>query len=673
VGETGAVKGRLPKWAEPARTGSLVLAAAVALFLAVALSVTPKSEQAIKVGVLAHLGKDDAARRWAPTATYLSKRIPQYRFQIVPLAYDEIFEAVDKRRIDFVLVNPSMYVELESRHGVAPLATLKERLGDQSYSVYGGVIFTRSDNTAIRSMGDLRGKRFAAVDKDAVGGWLAAYREMRRAGLDPQRDLGALMFAGSHDKAVFAVLNKETDAGTCRTAVIEQLEKAGRIRTGDLRIIVADNLELYGDKGQFPFLASTRLYPEWAFAKLAGTPADVANRVSVALLDMSPDDPAAVFSDSAGWTYPLNYQPVRELMMELKIGYYRDFGKTGFLEIIKRYWVETLIGAILFVVVAFSAVTLVILNKQLTKTRDALRVELSERRLAEAALRESENQYRDLYENAPIAYLSVGTDGRIGMCNGHAERLLGRAKGELVGRPVLDLYAEGAEGREKATRILADFKKGRAAVNEELQMQDAEGNRLWVNLTVNPVLDGAGHVIESRAMAVDVTARRELEEKFRTISIVDELTELYNRRGFITLVEQQLKVAARTGTGALFFFSDLDDMKSINDTYGHQEGDQALMDVALIFRMTFRESDIIGRMGGDEFAVLAVDAEELNPEPILARLRRNLEVHCAREGRPYRLSLSVGVAYYDPEVPLLLDDLMARADKLMYDEKRGRS
>jgi len=167
-----------------------------------------------------------------------------------------------------------------------------------------------------------------------------------------------------------------------------------------------------------------------------------------------------------------------------------------------------------------------------------------------------------------------------------------------------------------------------------------------------------------------IMAQRRAEEEIRTLSITDQLTGLHNRRGFITFADQQLKLSDRTKRVMLLFFTDLDGMKWINDTFGHEEGDRALMDVAAILKETFRSVDIIARMGGDEFAILAIDSTEANSEIFSTRLQERIDAHNQQENRSYCISLSVGCACYNPENSCSLDELIVRADKLMYEHKR---
>ncbi len=167
-------------------------------------------------------------------------------------------------------------------------------------------------------------------------------------------------------------------------------------------------------------------------------------------------------------------------------------------------------------------------------------------------------------------------------------------------------------------------------------------------------------------------ALRKSEEALLVLSLHDELTGLYNRRGFLTLAEQQLKVANRAKKGLLMIFADLDGMKDINDTLGHGQGDSALIDTARILGKTFRESDIIARYGGDEFIILSLENTESGAELFENRLREHLEYHNKNEGRPYTLSLSTGFARYDPENPLSIEDLLVEADHIMYGQKNGK-
>lgn len=161
-----------------------------------------------------------------------------------------------------------------------------------------------------------------------------------------------------------------------------------------------------------------------------------------------------------------------------------------------------------------------------------------------------------------------------------------------------------------------------------------------------------------------------LQEKLRVLSITDELTGLYNRRGFFALAEQQLKLSNRLKKGVFMLYADLDNLKGINDTLGHQEGDLVLVDTANILKESFRESDIIARIGGDEFVVLPIGTGGDSIEAVTSRLQKNIDSYNMKRNRTYRLSLSFGVPYYDPENPCSIDELLAQGDRMMYEQKK---
>ena len=178
--------------------------------------------------------------------------------------------------------------------------------------------------------------------------------------------------------------------------------------------------------------------------------------------------------------------------------------------------------------------------------------------------------------------------------------------------------------------------------------------------------------VGTRRLRRQTLLREKLEEELLSLSITDPLTGLHNRRGFLSLAEQQLKLSDRNKRGVLLIFADLDGLKWINDTLGHEEGDKALIEVATVFKETFRTSDIVARLGGDEFAVLAIDITEVNSQTCTAWLQNLIDRRNNQENRRYRLSISVGCSFYDPENPCSIDELMASADKLMYEQKQNK-
>jgi two-component system cell cycle response regulator len=162
------------------------------------------------------------------------------------------------------------------------------------------------------------------------------------------------------------------------------------------------------------------------------------------------------------------------------------------------------------------------------------------------------------------------------------------------------------------------------------------------------------------------------EDALRSLAFIDELTGLYNRRGFLSTVENQFKIFKRNKTNAIVLFADVDFLKHINDNFGHQEGDRAIIDTASILRQTFRESDIIGRLGGDEFAVLAQVGSVSSTKKLMARLKAQTKAFNEANNRAYKISLSTGAVSYYPESKNSIEELLSYADQFMYTHKRER-
>jgi diguanylate cyclase (GGDEF)-like protein len=195
---------------------------------------------------------------------------------------------------------------------------------------------------------------------------------------------------------------------------------------------------------------------------------------------------------------------------------------------------------------------------------------------------------------------------------------------------------------------------------------------IFMEIRAIPRLDKNNNIVGLIHVVRDITERKQLEKKLHEISITDELTGIYNRRGFFNLFKHHLKLAKRQNIQLLLLYADLDNLKYINDTFGHQEGDAVLLEVANILKTTYRESDIIARIGGDEFVVFPVGTSDEHVDAIILRLQKNIDAFNAQKKRSYNLSISVGVSRYDSLSPNSVDELLAEADRLMYNQKKNK-
>ncbi len=296
--------------------------------------------------------------------------------------------------------------------------------------------------------------------------------------------------------------------------------------------------------------------------------------------------------------------------------------------------------------------------------------DITEQRLAERALGESERRFRVLSE-ASFEGMAVSRNGIILDSNETFASWLGKTPAELVGTVGLDAFAP--EDREFVAKQSTQF-----GSVYEARMVRADGTLFPVEVRGRAaVLNGETVRV---AVARDVTEKkrreaelREQTELLRSLSLRDELSGLYNRRGFLELSRQQLRHAARGGRSACLFFADLNGMKAINDGLGHEIGDRALTATASLLSNVFRESDIVARLGGDEFAVFACECDAGGMSVLRERVQAAVQNFNAISAEPFQLSISLGAALYEPGNPVELEALIEVADAKMYAEKRVRA
>ncbi len=296
-----------------------------------------------------------------------------------------------------------------------------------------------------------------------------------------------------------------------------------------------------------------------------------------------------------------------------------------------------------------------------------LEASISNQNISDKALKESEEKYRSLVESSEDSIYLVDSDLRyIFMNRKHLSRL-GLSNDQYHGLSYSGVHSY-EETKKFAEKVEEVFRTGMPLQYEYKSQRD---NRYFLR-TLSPVKEPDGKTKAVTVVSKNISELKRMEEELRSMSVTDELTGLYNRRGFFTLVEQQLKMANRLKKGILMLYADLDYLKGLNDTWGHREGDKALIEIANLLKENYRESDIIARIGGDEFVVIPVGTAEDSIEIIIERLERNLKIYNSNRESKYELSLSVGVTLYNPECPCSIDELLVQADEMMYKQKRDK-
>lgn len=258
--------------------------------------------------------------------------------------------------------------------------------------------------------------------------------------------------------------------------------------------------------------------------------------------------------------------------------------------------------------------------------------------------------YRQLLETNTDAVVVVDGTGLVRYANPAAADLLASDGHKLEGSTIPIKITSGD------CMEIELFRDNGDQVVAEMRVAETEWNGETVNL----------------AVLRDVTEQVRMREELRQLSLRDQLSGLYNRRGFCLIAEQMMKMASREQRKLFLMYIDLDGMKFINDTFGHQDGDAALCDMAGLLRSTFRKADIIGRLGGDEFAVLGFSDGEPSPFLLEQRMQDNILAHNAARVRQFTLAASIGVEFTIPTQSVNLDWLLEKADSLMYANKRAK-
>jgi len=289
----------------------------------------------------------------------------------------------------------------------------------------------------------------------------------------------------------------------------------------------------------------------------------------------------------------------------------------------------------------------------------------------EASLRESEEHFRAIFESSLVGIVFADSEGRFIQTNPAFQKMVGFSEEELSEGFIHITHPDDAK---ESLKLFQDTVSGKSVFfKTEKRYFRKNGTVMWGNISVTAIRDREGKFRYSIAIIEDISERKRIEDKLQAAAVTDELTGLFNRRGFFTLAEQQVNVADRLKKKMSLLYLDLDNLKVINDELGHKTGDEALWDAAGIIKNSVRKSDIIARIGGDEFAVLLTDLSAADTEAtVISHLHRNMDEHNKHSGRSYKLSFSIGASRFDPDNPCSLDGLLTQADILMYREKQSK-
>jgi len=459
-----------------------------------------------RIGVLAHRGKPYCQEKWDHLADYLNNRIPAAEFVIIPLDFKEIYEALQQKKIEFLLANPATIAIAESMYNIRPIASVSRLAEDgKTYDYFGSVIFCRKNDDTINSFADLKDKVFMAVNPDSFGGWLVPKYTMMNAGFNPEKKFKSLEFGNTHDAVVMRVKNGTVDAGCVRTGILEDMASAGTININDFKII---NKQKYADS-ILAFSCSTQLFPEWGFIGINDN--KFGKDILMAMMEM----PHSLSEKIGSWTIPNSYFQVTECLKSLKYGPYSNEANSGS---IMTFWQEnkemSLGMACLFFIMLCIIIYLVQSRRFREKYVKHMAENMNELQLKTRQLNESEDQFRLLFENAISAIAmyqiifntnGVAVDFIFLRVNHAFEQLTGKNKIDLIGRKASEIY----NGDKVASWLKAYGAVVKTSIPQCFVHYYEEQDK-WVQ--VHAYKTGA---LNFCVLYQDITEQREQEERLR--------------------------------------------------------------------------------------------------------------------------------------------------------------
>ncbi|MDD2929076.1 MAG: EAL domain-containing protein [Sideroxydans sp.] len=645
--------------------------------------------QEVHIGVLSFRPLEQTRQQWQATEDYLNAHVPGgYHFSMEPLFLKDMDVAAAERRFDFILTNPSHYIVLRTRHDLAVIATLMQKIEGRPVDSFGGVVFARAERADIRDFADLRGRKVAAAEEQSFGAYAVQRWALYEQGIQIS-EVGKVTFTGMpQDNVVMAVLRGEADAGFVRTGVLENMAREGKIKLDDVKVL---NLQKDAD---FPQMLSTRLYPEWALSVLPGVPEALTRRVVLALLRIKPEDEAARTGKYYGFTPPGNYAPVEAVMLRLKTN--PDLAQEFDLRDILNKYMHPLVamGLLMLLLTLWLAGFLARNNRRLRasivergRLDEALRfanTSLEQKVTARTlALQKSEARFRHMFEGHASPMLLIEPEsGSIVNANMAAANFYGYSIEQMKDMGISQINTRNPE--EIAQERMQALREERNYFVYPHRL--ADGTLRTVEVHSSPVeVDGRKLLF---SVVHDITERKRLEQQMHDLAFYDVLTGLPNRRLLLDRLNQALATCVRNRQHGALMFLDLDHFKLLNDLHGHDIGDQMLIKVGRRLRECLREGDSAARFGGDEFVVmlenLSTDIEEavLQAEAVAEKIRQVL-------ARPYLLhrsgaggeseeivhhcSSSIGITVFgDHEEEM--DQLLKWTDMAMYRAKEeGRN
>jgi diguanylate cyclase (GGDEF)-like protein/PAS domain S-box-containing protein len=464
---------------KPFHTCLLLLRLACVVLSCVLGSGLAYGAETVKIGVLSFRAKSQTQAQWQPLADALKQAMPEYDFEVQSLEYAGLDAAVMSRQLDFVLTNPAHYVKLHQFAGLsAPLATLAIDEGGLRLTAFGGVIFTRASQANLNALADIKGKTIASVGLDSLGGYQMQVYELNRAGIKLPQVAKLLITNMPHDNVVDAVLKGRAEIGFIRSGVLESMAREGKLDMKQIKIINLQNLP------EFPLKASTRLYPEWAFASTPNVDENLARHVAAVLFTLEENKVAVQAMHIHGFVVPADYTPVIDLLKQLRVSPFDVTPEFTWQDILARYPGQVLLGLLAIVLILLQSARLFFTKRELQVNHRALQRQKQQ-------LQESEFRWKFAIEGSGDGMWdwNIQTD----------EAHFSKRWKEMLGYAEDDIIPSNAEWQD---RIHPD---DRTYVNETIEAYLAGKADIYAVEYRRQCKDGSYKWILSRGMAVELS------------------------------------------------------------------------------------------------------------------------------------------------------------------------
>lgn len=457
----------------------------------------------VRIGVLQKESVGGWDYDWDATLAFLNESIPEHDFVYKYMSWLELKQAVIDEEVDFVIASPIFNVEVEMMGHMAILATL--RRGGEGYdafdNLHGSVIFWRANNSSIKSLWDIRGKRLVAGSPLSIGGWLAASREFAERGIDLRKTCSEVSHITNSEKVVEEVLAGRADFGICRTSTLELMIERQKVDAKE----IAYSRELYLHVERLPFACSTRLYPEWSFSRVMKADQDLVEKVNITLLKMADESIVGQVS----WGASANYAQVHQLMQALNLPPYELAGSfVDSVVVSLKRWLIVFVFA--FVILGLFVFYLLALNKRL-------------RNLSQE-LASQQSFLTHLIDSIPDLIFVKDANDQYLICNQAFASAFAKHPDEIKGRHEIDLFGEQGFLR-----------------SHDLQLTDSQHS-----LTFVQEIELAGNV-KIYGEVIKVKCRLQDEGDYRIVGIIRDITANHKAR---RLRQQREKLIAGIASSA---------------------------------------------------------------------------------------------------------------------------